>query len=176
MNGIGSITFRPIATHDYPMLVDWLLRPHWREWWGDPAVELRYIKDMVEGRDTTCEPFIFSLDGEDLGYIQVWRIGPHQTPAWADDSPWLMELPPDAVGVDLSIACPNRLSQGVGSAALRAFVDRLRGEGHRTIIIDPDPDNARAVAAYRKAGFRPVPDLEGRTEGVLIMQHMESPS
>ena len=79
----------------------------------------------------------------------------------------------DAVGVDLSVADPSRLSQGLGSAVLRAFVDGLRAEGHRTIIIDPDPDNGRAVAAYRKAGFRPVPHLERRTEGVLIMQFHE---
>jgi len=53
----------------------------------------------------------------------------------------------------------------------------LRAEGHMTIIIDPDPANGRAVAAYRKAGFRPVPYLEGRTPGVLIMQfHAEDAS
>ncbi len=48
---------------------------------------------------------------------------------------------------------------------------RLRGEGHETIIIDPDPANTRAVRAYAKAGFRPVPHLEGRTQDTLIMQH-----
>ena len=30
---------------------------------------------------------------------------------------------------------------------------------------------SRAVRAYAKAGFRPVPHLEGRTGDVLIMQH-----
>ncbi len=84
-----------------------------------------------------------------------------------------MELPADAVGVDLSIADGARLSKGLGSGALRRFARSLRAKGHRTIIIDPDPDNARAVAAYRKAGFQPVPHLEGRTDGVLIMQFQE---
>jgi aminoglycoside 6'-N-acetyltransferase len=172
-----DIAFRPVRPDDFPMLTEWLSRPHWREWWGDPTVELGYIRDMVEGRDPHCDPFIFEVDREPLGYIQVWRIGPHQTPEWAGDNPWLMELPADAVGVDLSVAAADRLSQGIGSSVLRAFAGRLAAEGRRTIVIDPDPDNARAVAAYRKAGFRPVPHLEGRTEGVLIMQfHEEAPA
>jgi RimJ/RimL family protein N-acetyltransferase len=173
VSGPKHITFRSIVTGDYPVLEEWLRRPHWREWWGDPDVELGHVKDMAEGRDTTCRPFIFSIDGEAMGYIQVWRIGLHQVPAWTEDNPWLLELPSDAVGVDLSIAHADRLSQGIGSAALKAFIAKLRAEGHTTIIIDPDPENRRAVAAYQKAGFRPVPHLEGRTEGVLIMHHVE---
>jgi aminoglycoside 6'-N-acetyltransferase len=165
-----DIGFRPVAAGDLPLLADWLARPHMREWWGDPQTELGYIRDMVEGRDTT-RPFLILAGGEPAGYIQVWFIGPHQTQEWAQDNPWLMELPADAVGVDLSIGEPALLSKGLGSAALRLFVQRLRAEGHRTIVIDPDPANARAVRAYRKAGFRPVPHLEGRTDGVLIMQH-----
>ncbi len=176
MRRAADISFRPIGTGDYPMLAEWLERPHWREWWGDPTVELGHIADMVEGRDTTCRPFIFAVDGQDMGYIQVWRIGPHQVPAWAEQNPWLMALPADAVGVDLSIASAENLSRGIGSAALAAFVARLRAEGETHIIIDPDPCNLRAVAAYRKAGFGPVPHLEGRTEGVLIMHHLEDPT
>jgi len=170
---MSTIAFAPVTAADLPMLADWLERPHWRQWWGDPATELGFIRDMVEGRDGTCRPFVFSLDGIPAGYIQVWRIGPHQTPEWTTENPWLMELPADAVGVDLSLAEEGALSKGIGSTVVRAFAARLVAEGHETIIIDPDPANGRAVAAYRKAGFRPVPHLEGRTEGVLIMQFDE---
>jgi RimJ/RimL family protein N-acetyltransferase len=57
---------------------------------------------------------------------------------------------------------------------LSRFVDKLKAEGHETIIIDPDPDNVRAVRAYSKAGFRPVPYLTESAQGVLIMQHESS--
>ena len=97
----------------------WLEMPHIREWWGEPETELGYIRDMIEGRDTT-RPFIFSVDGEPVGYIQYWFIGDHQNATWIADHPWLAELPSDAVGVDLSIGDPDKLSQGIGSAALRA--------------------------------------------------------
>ena len=165
-----AIAFRPVSPGDLAMLGAWMGRPHWQEWWGDPEVELGYVRDMIEGRDRTCEPFIFDLDGQPSGYIQVWRVGPHQTPAWAEDSPWLIELPASAVGVDLSVADPERLSKGVGSHVLRRFVEGVAAKRGAPVIIDPDPANGRAVAAYRKAGFRPVPHLQGRTSDVLIMQ------
>jgi RimJ/RimL family protein N-acetyltransferase len=169
----SEIGFRPVAVADYPLLRAWLAEPHIREWWGEPEEELGFIRDMVEGRDTS-RPFIIELDGAPVGYIQYWFIGHHQNRPWIDEHPWLAELPADAVGVDLSLGDAARLSQGIGSAALSAFARRLLAEGHRTIVIDPDPDNARAVRAYAKAGFRPVPHLEGRTGGELIMQYHPS--
>jgi RimJ/RimL family protein N-acetyltransferase len=167
--GCGDIAFRPVRHDDLPMLAQWLERPHWREWWGDPETELGYIVDMIEGRDTT-KPYIFLWGGRPSGYIQLWFVAPHQTPEWTADNPWLMQLPSEAVGVDLSIADEQDLSRGLGSATLRAFAQEMRSRGFETIVIDPDPANTRAVHAYRNAGFKPVPRLEGRTEGVLIMQ------
>jgi aminoglycoside 6'-N-acetyltransferase len=165
-----EIGFIPVRPEHYALLAAWMTEPHWREWWGEPEEELAYVREMVEGRDTT-RPFLFTLAGEPVGYIQYWFIGHHQNEAWIKDHPWLMDLPAEAIGVDLSIGRPEQLSKGIGAAALRGFVARLRDEGYRTIVIDPDPNNARAVRAYRKAGFRPIPRLEGRTGDVLIMQH-----
>jgi RimJ/RimL family protein N-acetyltransferase len=165
-----QIGFVPVQPDHYPLLETWLNAPHMQEWWGDPQTELGYIRDMVEGRDTT-RPFLIACDGEPVGYIQYWFIGHHQNQQWVKDNPWLMELPSDAIGVDLSIGDPDKLSRGIGSAVLAAFVRMLREQGYDTIVIDPDPLNTRAVRAYTKAGFRPVPHLEGRTDGVLILQH-----
>lgn len=166
---VDDFMFRPVAAHDLPLLAAWLTRPHWREWWGDPDIELGYVRDMIEGRDPSF-PYIFWFLGEPAGYIQYWNIGLHQTPEWTEDNPWLMELAPQTVGVDLSIAHEANLSKGMGSSALRHFAEALFAHGHSSIIIDPDPANGRAVRAYSKAGFRPVPHLNGRTDGVLIMQ------
>lgn len=162
-----------MSAADLALMRRWLERPHVREWWGDPDVELGYIRDMIEGRDTT-HPFIFSIDAEPVGYIQYWYIGHHQSAAWIADYPWLAELPPETVGVDLTIGDADWLGRGVGSSVLRAFVERLLAQGHRTIIIDPDPANTRAVRAYEKAGFRPIPRLFGRTGDTLIMQYQPS--
>lgn len=170
MSADRQISFIPVVPEHYALLRTWLERPHMREWWGDPDTELGYIRDMVEGRDTT-RPFIILSAGEPVGYIQYWFIGHHQNQDWVRDHPWLAELSSDAVGVDLSIGEPEKISRGLGSAALTAFVAMLRTQGFEEIIIDPDPDNRRAVRAYEKAGFRTLPSLVGRTGDTLIMQH-----
>ena len=162
--------FHPMSADDLPMVRSWLTAPHVREWWGEPETELGYMRDMIEGRDTT-RPFIFSVDSEPVGYIQYWFVGHHQNANWIAEHPWLSELPADAVGVDLTIGEPAWLSRGIGSAVLREFVERLRGLGYRTIVIDPDAVNQRAVRAYEKAGFRALPALVGRTGDTLIMQY-----
>ena len=169
-NEAREIGFVAVTPEHYGLLDGWLRAPHMQEWWGDPETELGYIRDMVEGRDTT-RPYLITVDGQPVGYIQVWYIGHHQNETWIRDNPWLAELPADAVGVDLSIGDPALLSQGIGSAALRAFIAMLNAEGHETIIIDPDPSNKRAVRAYMKAGFRPLPDLKGVPDDTLIMQY-----
>ena len=168
------IAFRPVATADLPLLGRWMQGPHWRQWWGEPAVELGYIVDMLAGRDTT-RPFIFETDGTPAGYIEMWRIDEARLEPWLSDAPWLMWLPDDAVGVDLSIGEEACLGKGLGSAALARFVAMLRAEGHHTIVIDPDPANGRAIGACRRAGFRPIPQLTTRTHDVLLMQHHEEP-
>ncbi|WP_421980962.1 GNAT family N-acetyltransferase [Roseibium sp.] len=163
------ISFRPVQEEDLALLAHWLEKPHWRKWWGDPQTELGYIEDMVQGRDTT-RPFIFQKDGSDKGYIQVWFIGDQQKTDYAADYPWLSLLPEEAVGVDLSIGLQEDLSAGLGTEALRAFVRMLLEEGYGRILIDPDPQNERAVRCYRKAGFEVIPELVGKTDDCLLME------
>jgi aminoglycoside 6'-N-acetyltransferase len=164
------IEFIPVTQDHLPMLERWLHEPHWRQWWGDPDIELGFIRNMVEGRDRT-RPYIFLINGKASGYIQVWSVGDHQSPSWIAEHPWLGDLPAHAVGIDLSIAEPHNLSRGLGPAVLNAFIARLRVEGHTSIIIDPDLTNSRAIRAYQKAGFRPLPHLVGRSGGLLILSH-----
>lgn len=149
----GRISFRPVTTDDYLLLESWLNSPHWREWWGEPATELGYIRDMVEGRDTT-RPFVFLLDDVPAGYIQVWIIADHLKEPWLSEAPWMARVPADSVGVDIAIGAATQLSQGLGSTVVRLFAERLRTEGHATILIDPSLTNLRAIRAYEKAGFR----------------------
>ena len=85
--------------------------------------------------------------------------------------PWVAELPPDAVGVDLASA---RASLPLAGGRLRrAGAPSPAGSSTRATgpVSSTRPENARAVRAYEKAGFRPDPRLEGRTGDALIMQY-----
>ena len=166
-----ALSFSPMTADDLPLIAGWMDQPHWREWWSsDIGTELGYLRDIVEGRDST-RAFLFHLDGQPTGYIQVWRIADARVEPWLSDAPWVMNLPDDAVGVDLSIGPTDLLSQGIGSRALAEFVAVLRAEGHDNIVIDPDISNQRAIRAYQKAGFRKIAGLAGRTGDILLMRH-----
>ncbi len=164
------IDFKPVTRGDLALLDGWLREPHMREWWGEPDEEIALIRDMIEDRDTT-RPFLIRVDGRPVGYIQYWFLGHHQNQEWLEDHPWLAAFPSHAIGIDLSIGDAALLGKGLGSLALRLFARNLYQSGYSVILIDPDPDNHRAIRAYEKAGFRPVPNLEGMTgDDVLIMQ------
>ena len=55
--------------------------------------------------------------------------------------------------MDISIGPPELVGKGHGSAIVRQFTDMLFEEGCPRVVIDPHPDNLRAVRAYEKAGF-----------------------
>lgn len=90
---------------------------------------------------------------------------------WVTDSPWLMELPADAVEVDLPIGPVSGLSGGIGSATPKKSVRKRRRHGCKTVTADPDPGNERAIRACRTAGFRQAERLEGRYDDAPIMQY-----
>ncbi len=177
MNSIDDIriSFRPVNSDDYPLLGNWLNTPHMRDWWGDPETELGYIRDMLEGRDTT-RPFLFLLDDLPVGYIQYWYIADHLSEPFLSKAPWVTQVAADSIGVDMAIGDAALLSKGLGSAVLKAFTFRLRSEGYDNILIDPDAANARAIRAYEKAGFRPFivsrESSEDEDSAVLIMRLM----
>lgn len=169
----ADLVFRPVREADLPLLRDWMEGAHWRQWWGNADTEIGHIHDMIAGRDTT-RPYLFCFDGRPVGYIQVWAIADNLVEPWLTEAPWMTAVPRDCVGVDLSIGPADHLGQGLGTAALTAFVALLRAEGRGSIVIDPDPANLRAIRSYEKAGFRIVPELLGRSGDSLIMMHRKN--
>jgi aminoglycoside 6'-N-acetyltransferase len=136
--------FRDLAAADLPMLAGWLAEPHVVQWWGNPAESLAEIADAITDRAT--RPMIVELQGEPIAYLQEYD--PHMEPG----HPY-RDQPVGTLGLDLTIGRSELVGVGHGSAILRQHADgRLRG-GVPRLVIDPHPDNARAIRAYEKAGF-----------------------
>jgi aminoglycoside 6'-N-acetyltransferase len=66
--------------------------------------------------------------------------------------------------LDITLA-PGYQDKGLGPEALRAAIDWLVSRGHHRFTIDPAAHNERAIAAYRKVGFRPVGTLRKYERG-----------
>jgi aminoglycoside 6'-N-acetyltransferase len=69
-------------------------------------------------------------------------------------------------GIDI-VLVEAAQGRGLGSDAVRTVATWLiRDRGHHRLTIDPAADNARAIAAYARVGFRPV-GIMRRYEGNL---------
>jgi aminoglycoside 6'-N-acetyltransferase len=143
---MGTYSFRRVTTADLSMVRCWLETPAVREWWidveGQPA-------DPIEEEDL-ADPhvamWIVSILGDPFAFIQDYD--PH---AW--EGHHFSHLPPGSRGIDQFIGVPGMLGRGHGSAFIRAHVNSLMAGGAPAVGTDPNPNNARAIRAYEKAGF-----------------------
>jgi aminoglycoside 6'-N-acetyltransferase len=144
--------FLAVQAEHYPMLWEWLQRPHVAAWFAhfSPSTYEGMVQEQTAKRDGTeaSSPYLIMLDGVPVGYIQGYRWG---------DFPEITEplaLSGDAVGADLYIADAELLGRGLGPRIVATFYLRLMDEtGLNLGFIDPEVDNARAIRAYEKAGF-----------------------
>ena len=137
------------------MLGAWLREPAVRRWWGDPARELGLLREDLG--DPRMTMLVVSCEGRAFAYVQHYDVR-----AWP--MAYFDHLPEGARAVDMMIGEPDMLGGGHGPALLREIALTLKGEGAPAVVIDPDPDNKRAVRAYEKAGFvieRPIETDEG---------------
>ncbi len=135
-------TFRKATAADLGLLKEWKSQPHVREWWDsdEPSNE-------DELGDTRVVRWIVSTVGRPFAYMQDYDVR-----GWEEHH--FYQLPAGSRGVDQFIGEPDMIDKGHGSAFITERLNALFEEGVPMVATDPHPDNARAIAAYRKAGFR----------------------
>ncbi len=143
---------------DYERIVGWRNSPHVREWWDpdDPPLTLAGAMEefgpSLRGDDhtTSC---IVEVDGKPVGFIQYYP--------WDDEADYVAEVgisvPAAAWGIDLFIGEPDLLGQGIGTRLVRLVSEFLFAEKRASAVaLATETGNARAQAAYMKAGMRTV--------------------
>lgn len=182
MTAALRFVFRPLSETDLPLLRDWLARPHLQRWWREADISLASVRDKYLPRilgDDDARPFLALLDGTPAGYIQ-WYDANAGDPGWWPDTP-----PEGTLGIDQFLADGERLGQGLGTAMVGAFaaglfdgtlLDRTPCAGRRVVQlrVDPRPDNPRAIACYRKCGFRETARIE-TPDGPALMMVLDRP-
>jgi RimJ/RimL family protein N-acetyltransferase len=164
-----TITFRPITVADIPTLHRWRNLPHVSRWWhpSNPSLQLaneEYRHYLQPG--SGVDAYITLLDGREMGYIQMWWVR-----HYPDYKPYV-PVTDDMVGVDVFIGEPDYLHRGVGPRIMRRFLcDYVFSHPHvPAAIIDPLPENAAAIRAYEKAGFKHEKTFTHDGAGVYFMR------
>ena len=159
---MSDYSFHPMTRADLPMFKAWLKNPHIEGWWGDSETEARLVEEDM-GKDVV-DMRIAHHDGTPFAYIQDYN-------AHAFGAPQYKGQDPDARAIDTFLGDPAFLGQGHGAGYIAARLSELR-RTYPSILTDPDPANTRAIAAYRRAGFRPL-DIRPCEDGdpVQVMIH-----
>jgi aminoglycoside 6'-N-acetyltransferase len=132
------VLLRPLTPADVPAVAAIQAQPGVARWWGEPREE--DLREKVDGTERVAA-FAIELDGKVIGLIQY-----HE-----EEDPMYRHA-----GIDLFIS-EHAHGQGLGTDAVRTLASYLiRERGHHRLVIDPAADNAAAIRAYEKVGFRPV--------------------
>jgi aminoglycoside 6'-N-acetyltransferase len=154
------VLLRAVAPDDLDELAALFAEPTVAAWW--PRYDrTRVEREMVVGGDPQTTVYVIEVEGELAGVIQCWE-----------------EPDPEyrRAGMDIAVA-PRWHGRGVAVDALRTLArDLIERRGHHHLTIDPAAANGRAIACYRKIGFRPVGVLrdnelggEGTFHDTLLM-------
>jgi aminoglycoside 6'-N-acetyltransferase len=138
------VTLRRAGLDDAERLTSIRREPEIERRWG--ILEDGEMEEFVSDEKT----FVVEVDGEVVGAVQYGEV---EDPMYRSAS------------IDLYLTAP-RHGQGLGSEAVRVLARYLIEErGHHRLTIDPAADNAAAIRAYEKVGFRPVGVMRSYEQG-----------
>ena len=154
------LKFRPLTSDDLPQLLAWLSKEHVRQWWDDGEDTIEKVARNYSEAEEGLERFILieveAGSEKPLGYFQHYRT--------LDGS----------IGIDQFIGEEDYLNRGVGTKAIRIFVEMIMREHEpSSIILDPSPGNKRAIRCYEKVGFRYYETKEAVEGGLAHMMRLE---
>ena len=159
---MAEYSFKKMTRDDLPMFRAWLEEDHIDGWWGDSATEARLVEEDMDRE--VVDMRLACHEGTPFAYIQDYNAHAFGAPQYADQ-------PKDARAIDTFLGDPAFLGRGHGSGYIASRVAQLR-TSYPVVVVDPDPENKRAIAAYSRAGFRSL-DIRPCEDGdpVQVMVH-----
>jgi aminoglycoside 6'-N-acetyltransferase len=130
------VLLRPGRPEDAQRLFRIRNEPLVLRWWGNTDIE-EIREEFIDSE----EGFVIEADGEVIGAIQY-----HE-----ENEPMYRHA-----GMDIFLST-SRQGEGLGTEAIRVLAGYLFEErGHHRLTIDPAVENAGAIRAYERVGFRAV--------------------
>jgi aminoglycoside 6'-N-acetyltransferase len=147
-----NIIFDTFTENHFPLLLKWLEAPHVKTWWDS---QLEWTLELIQKKyepylnsSNLMNAYIFSVESKPIGYIQYYNK--HDFPREHD---YAMELPESCAAIDWYIGEPEFVRRGIGTKALKLFLDIHVFSNFDNVFVDPDTPNVSAIRVYEKIGF-----------------------
>ena len=131
------VAFRNFRDSDFETMFRWLQKPHVKEWWDDGDDTIEKVIDHYSKETDVVSRYILQSDiHEPIGFFQFYFESE------------------GVVGIDQFIGEESLLNKGIGTEAVKIFVEMINSDlNPNVIIVDPEPGNKRAIRCYEKVGF-----------------------
>lgn len=164
-----KIEFVPLSETHFPLLLNWLEKPHVKTWWDrdvhwtNELINQKYSSyvkgyKLVAGVNKPIHAYIIFADAKPIGYFQLYNAYdfPRSKP--------LIGLPEKMAAFDILIGEESSLNQGIASKALMQFFENNRNRDYVHIFVDSDLSNAAAISLYKKLGFQEIAEHQDTRE------------
>jgi aminoglycoside 6'-N-acetyltransferase len=152
----GTLSWRPLAAGDLPLLAQWLAEPRVARWWNHETSMAAVERDFgpsVRGEERG-EDLVVLLDGRPVGLLQRSRISDYQ-----DDFAQLsalVDVPAGAFTLDYLLGEESLRGRGLGTrlvatAVARTWTDHPEAS---TVLVAVVAANVASWRALEKAGLR----------------------
>ena len=170
-----TFTFRRADLNDVGLISRWFHSSHVSEFWGEASTNIRDFRDAMTG---VCGLFNYWIGQDDTMPFCLLIT----TDATRDTPEHLKPLLPEtgeAWTLDVLIGPPEYVGRGIATNMLESFLSHLQHQNCtlRTVLIDPEANNSRAIHVYEKVGFQLVSEFvpsDGTFQGkphVLMAYH-----
>lgn len=141
-------------------MLEWLSKEHIKQWWDDGDDTLEKVALHYGNKNDAARFLLIEITNEKkkekpIGYFQYYFAAG------------------GAIGIDQFIGDETYLNRGTGEKTIRMFVELIKQKHNPAfIVLDPSPENKRAVRCYEKVGFKHYKTIENEDGNLAYMMRL----
>ncbi|MDP1723025.1 MAG: GNAT family N-acetyltransferase [Candidatus Gottesmanbacteria bacterium] len=158
------ISFERLQLAGLDLMHKWLNEPHVHEWYDKDkentleAITKRYAPKIKGEKPTDC--YIVLYGKKPVAYMQTYKV--NDWPEFGNH----VGYDDNTASIDLFIGDTSFMGRELGNKMIKKFLKKIvfANNSINTCIIGPEPNNTRAIKAYKKAGFKYVKTVQIHNE------------
>ena len=148
----NRLILRPLFDGDIALMERWLSVSHVAKWYDHPDHWLNELRER-RGEFSFLTHFIAEFEGVPIGFCQYYDTFFSQEHELWNNEWHIGEKKGELFSVDYLIGEPDYLRRGFGKEMISQMLDILRKIGVKTVIAEPEKDNAASNRVLEANGF-----------------------